>query len=134
MPDTVCIELPERVYASLPYDYVRHIANIEVADIQPSLPLPAATLEITVTGGALYWRFGNETLRLRTSCVKGAVLGYGTHGKTRFICFTLLYGPDPTTREGTLMLTSPDDLTQWYRDFANRVALLVPGGVEDRLG
>lgn len=127
------VELPNSVGASIPFDYVAFIGDDDVARIEDIEELLAGHLEIANADGTFVWKSAGHALHVNSESISHGVVTYRTFLGKRFLCFTLLFGREPTPSGGPALLTSCSQLASWFRDFAAKVAPMIPGGVVNEL-
>ena len=124
--------VPDDVGASLPHQFVEYLGDSEIASIAPTPRLPEQLLTVSAHDGVLYWSLGAETLCVKLASIGGAHLAHSTFMDTQFAVFVLQFGFGDDSGGGVILLNSHEN-TLWLRDFSEKIAPLIPGGVTDEL-
>ena len=128
MTQRLTIHLPDGVEGNMPQQYVSYLADPERAEIVHSAPVEDRVVEIERDAATLVWKYRDDALRMAADYVFGAAVLIGSHGPSSFISFCLIFGL--TERDGQSMLTGPLEMREWFREVAEKLDPVIPGGVK----
>ena len=133
---TIRLELPNHVFANMPFVGRGVYSAEQLAQVRKSDPLPPSVIEITRTADFLKWRHCDETFTVALSDIAGAHVRFSTFMGSPYLVFSLHIKSENGCRVLMTCGLGADlrDKTElglegWFRDFADTIAPLMPGGV-----